>query len=141
MIFVPLSTVTMGTLSQEQMGNGSGIFNLMRNVGGSVGISLVTTLLVRDAQVHQAEMVAHLTPGDIAFGLRSQALFHYLAGRFDQADAAHKAQALMYGELQRQATLWAFVNNFRMLALVCVFCACAVVLFRKVGRRVSGPAH
>ncbi|HEX9022259.1 MAG TPA: DHA2 family efflux MFS transporter permease subunit, partial [Geobacteraceae bacterium] len=134
MIFVPLAAVAMGTLPQAEMGNASGIFNLMRNVGGSVGISAVTTLLTRDAQSHQAYMVSHLTPGDIAFGLRSQALLHYLSGRFDQVDAAHRAQALLYGELLRQSTLWAFVNNFRMLALICLACAGAVVLFKKVRR-------
>ncbi len=141
MIFVPLSAVAMGTLPQAEMGNASGIFNLMRNVGGSVGISAVTTMLIRDAQVHQATMVAHLTPGDIAFGLRSQALLSYLAGHFDQADAARRAQAVMYGELQRQATLWAFVNNFRLLALICLVCAGSVVLFKKVRRARPGPMH
>ncbi len=141
MIFVPLSAVAMGTLPQAEMGNASGIFNLMRNVGGSVGISAVTTMLIRDAQVHQATMVAHLTPGDIAFGLRSQALLSYLAGHFDQADAARRAQAVMYGELQRQATLWAFVNNFRLLALICLVCAGSIVLFKKVRRARPGPMH
>jgi MFS transporter, DHA2 family, multidrug resistance protein len=53
LIFVPLATVTMGGLPNEQMGNAAGIFNLMRNLGGSVGISVVTTMLSRGAQVHQ----------------------------------------------------------------------------------------
>src|SRR5256714_3556815 len=66
-IFVPLTTATMGHLRREQIGNGTGIFNLMRNLGGSFGIALVSTLLVRRAQVHQANMVAHLTPFDPVF--------------------------------------------------------------------------
>src|SRR5205807_4459693 len=61
-IFVPLTTSTMGHLRQEQMGNATGLFNLMRNLGGSFGIALVSTWLVRRAQVHQAIMIAHLTP-------------------------------------------------------------------------------
>ena len=61
-IFVPLTTATMGSLSNEQMGNGAGIFNLMRNIGGSIGISMATTMVVRGTQIHQAQMVAHLTP-------------------------------------------------------------------------------
>ena len=141
MIFVPLSAVAMGGLPQEEMGNASGIFNLMRNVGGSVGISVVTTMLVRDSQAHQAQMVAHLSPGDLAFGLRSQALQRFLEGHFSPLDAAHRAQALLYGELQRQATLWAFVNNFRLLALICLLCALSVVLLKKVRKRPAGPAH
>ena len=139
MIFVPLSAVAMGSLPREEMGNASGIFNLMRNVGGSVGISAVTAMLTRDAQIHQADMISHLTPGDTAFALRSQALQHALSQRFDHADAPHMAQTLVYGELQRQATLWAFVNNFRMLAIICLACAVAVFLLKKVdgGRPIA----
>lgn len=141
MIFVPLSAVAMGTLPQTEIGNASGIFNLMRNVGGSVGISAVTTMLTRNAQVHQADMVAHLTPGDLIFGIRTGALQRYLAGYTDQVDAARQAQGVIYGELQRQATLWAFVNNFRMLALVCVVCAGTVIFFKRVKGGRPGPAH
>src|SRR5216110_2342120 len=60
-VFVPLTTMALGTLSNEQMGNASGVFNLMRNTGGSVGIASVTTLLARGVQIHQAAMVAHVT--------------------------------------------------------------------------------
>ena len=66
-IFVPLTTATMGSLSNEQMGNGAGIFNLMRNIGGSVGISMATTMVARGTQSHQAQMVAHLTPYDFPY--------------------------------------------------------------------------
>src|SRR5205807_453427 len=52
-IFVPLTTMALGTLANEQMGNASGVFNLMRNTGGSVGIAIVTTFLSRGAQMHQ----------------------------------------------------------------------------------------
>lgn len=141
MIFVPLSTVAMGSLPREEMGNASGIFNLMRNVGGSVGISAVTTLLTRDAQVHQAEMVDHLVPGHIAFALRSESLTRYLQRYFDHVEAARKAGGAVYGELERQATLWAFVNNFRMLAFICLACAAAVFLLRKVAPRKPVPPH
>ncbi len=141
MIFVPLSAVAMGTLPREEMGNASGIFNLMRNVGGSVGISAVTTLLIRNAQEHQAQMVAHLTPGELAFGLRTQALQRYLEGHFDRVEAARKAGGMLYGELERQATLWAFVDNFRMLAVICLGCAAAVFLFRRVRGKAPGGGH
>ena len=47
----------------------------------------------------------------------------------------------MYAELRRQATLWAFVNNFRLLALICLVCAGSVVLFKKVRRAKPGPVH
>ena len=63
-IFTPLTTAAMGYLRQEQMANATGIFNLMRNLGGSFGIAFVSTIIVRRAQVHQALMVGHLTPFD-----------------------------------------------------------------------------
>jgi DHA2 family multidrug resistance protein len=141
MLFVPLAAVAMGTLPQAEIGNASGIFNLMRNVGGSVGISIVTTLLIRNAQVNQANMVRHLTPGALPLGSRSQALQHYLAGHFGQVEAAHKAQGMIYGELQRQASLLAFVGNFRMLALICLLCSGLAFLFKKVHSRPAGAMH
>ena len=75
-VFVPVTTAAMGTLPNEQMGNATGIFNLMRNIGGSFGISLATTLVARGAQAHQAAMVAHLTPFDPQFQQR----LHMMAG-------------------------------------------------------------
>ena len=61
-VFVPLTTTAMGGLPNEQMGNGAGLFNLMRNLGGSFGISMATTMVARGAQIHQALMVAHRRP-------------------------------------------------------------------------------
>ena len=142
MLFVPLSTVTMGTLRQEEMGNASGIFNLMRNVGGSVGISAVTTLLARKAQLHQTEMAAHLVPGDLEFGVRTQALQRLLQGYYDQPDASRLAQGRIYQELQRQATLLSYVENFRLLAFVCIFCVAGVFFLRRVkAKGPPGAAH
>jgi DHA2 family multidrug resistance protein len=137
MVFVPLSTTTMGTLSQEEMGNASGIFNLMRNVGGSVGISIVTTLLARKAQLHQSEMSAHLVPSDLNFGVQTKSVQRLLQGYFDRPDAAHMAQGRIYTELQRQASLLAYVENFRMLAFVCFFCVALVFLPKRV--KSKGP--
>jgi len=61
-IFVPLTTMAMGTLPNEQMGNASGVFNLMRNTGGSIGIAAMTTMLSRGSQVHQAALVHNINP-------------------------------------------------------------------------------
>jgi DHA2 family multidrug resistance protein len=74
LIFIALSTMSFATLGREQMGGATGIYNLMRNLGGSVGISMATTLLARRAQVHQNVMVAKMTPYDPAFQQRLEAL-------------------------------------------------------------------
>src|SRR6202034_4360643 len=121
-IFVPLTTTTMGHLRQEQMGNASGLFNLMRNLGGSVGIAFVTTILDRRAQIHQSLMVGHLTPYDPAFRLRIAATAHALTPQSGSYDAMHQAYALVYNTLLEQSRLWAFVDNFRIFGVACLVC-------------------
>ena len=75
-VFVPVTTASVASLPNEQMGNATGIFNLMRNIGGSFGISLATTLVARSAQAHQAMIVGHLTPYDPQY----QHYLHMLTG-------------------------------------------------------------
>ncbi len=136
-IFVPLTTTATGTLSREQMGNAAGIYSLMRNLGGGLGISAVTTLLARGAQQHQAAMVSHLTPYDSAFQQRMQ----QLQGVFgSSAEGVQKAYAAIYGVLVRQANLLAFVDNFRLLTFVCLACIPLVFLLRRVRGGGGGSA-
>ncbi|MBO0799873.1 MAG: DHA2 family efflux MFS transporter permease subunit [Blastocatellia bacterium] len=131
LIFVPLTTMTLGKLSNDQIGNGTGIFNLMRNLGGSIGISLVTTLLDRSAQIHQSLMRSHLTPFDPALRRQIESLTQVLGSE-------QRAYYVIYNTLLRQASLWAYVNNFRLFAAICAICAFSVILFKKV--RATGGA-
>jgi DHA2 family multidrug resistance protein len=133
-IFTPLTTVAVGHLQQAQMGNATGIYNLMRNLGGSFGIAMVTTLLVRRAQVHQALMVAHLTPFDPVYTERLAAATKALTPQSGPVLAHAQAQGLIYGMLQGQASLWAFVENFRLFGLLCLCCLPLIWLFKKVKR-------
>jgi DHA2 family multidrug resistance protein len=139
-IFVPLTTIAMGTLRREQMGNAAGIYSLMRNIGGGLGISVVTTLLARGAQQHQAVMVSHLTPYDSAFQQRLQQLQSALGS---SAAGMQRAYATIYGTLLRQTNLLAFVDNFRLLTFVCLACVPLVFLFKRVrgGGRDSAAMH
>jgi DHA2 family multidrug resistance protein len=139
-VFVPLTTTTMGTLRNEQMGNASAIFNLMRNLGGSIGISAVTTFIARGAQVHQALMVGHLTPYRPAFRLELGQLQQALGPQVGSYLAAHQSQALLYNTLVQQANVWAFVDNFRWVALISLLCLPAVFLFKKVAHPVDAVA-
>ena len=137
-VFVPLTTMSMGTLQNEQIGNASGIYNLMRNTGGSIGIAMMTTFLARGAQSHQATMVSHLTPYEPAYQQQLQQLTNMLARTMDMVSAGHKAVGMMYGTLARQAMLLAFLDNFRLMALLCVLCVPAALLFKRV-RAAKGP--
>jgi DHA2 family multidrug resistance protein len=142
LIFVPLTTICMGTLPNEQMGNATGIYNLMRNLGGGLGIAMVTALLSRSAQTHQATMAAHMTPYDPAFMERLHALTSALTPQLGANAAGQAAYAMIYDELLRQANLWSYVADFRLLAYLCLACMPLVFLFKRVkARRGAVAAH
>jgi len=136
---VPLMTMTMARLRNEQMGNATGLYNLVRNLGGGIGISLATTFLARGAQAHQAMMVSHLTPYDFAYQQRLAAIQAGLAPLTGAPQAQQQAYAAMQGVLLQQATLAAFLSNFRWIALGIAVCGPLVLLMRKaVPRRGPG---
>ncbi len=133
-IFVPLTTATMSQLRQQQIGSATGLYILMQNIGGSIGIALVTTMVARGAQAHQALMVGHLTPTDPVFAQRLAATQHALAQHADPVTASHQAYGLIYGTLNAQAHLWAFVDTFRLFALIVLCCLPLILLFKRVKR-------
>jgi DHA2 family multidrug resistance protein len=135
-IFVPLTTATMSQLRQQEIGSGTGLYNLMLNLGGSIGIALVTTLVARGAQTHQALMVGHLTPADPVFTQRLAAAQHALGQQTDPVTATHQAYGLIYSTLNAQAHLWAFVDTFRMFGLMVLCCLPLILLFKRVKRPV-----
>ena len=136
-IFVPLNSLALGALRPEQMSNASGIFNLMRNVGGSVGISLVTTLAARSAQAHQAVLATHLTPYDPAYQTTFHALQGAMAVHAGAADAQQQAIGAMYQLLGQQSNFLAYLDNFRWFGLLCMACIAATFLLKKT--KISGP--
>ena len=139
-VFVPLTVMATGTLSNEQIGNATGIYNLMRNVGGSFGIAMVTTLLARGAQAHQAAMVTHLTPYDPVFRERLSEMIANFAAHGNVVTATQQAYGTIYQTLGRQAMLLAYIDNFRLLALLCLICLPAGFLFKKVRARAGATA-
>jgi drug resistance transporter, EmrB/QacA subfamily len=139
-VFVPLTIMATGTLTNEQIGNATGIFNLMRNIGGSFGIAAVSTMLARSAQVHQAAMVQHLTPYDPAYQQRLHDLTSALAARGNPMTAAQQAYVAIYQTLAQQATLLAYIDNFRLLAFLCLVCVPAALLFKRVKAGRQAPA-
>ena len=142
-IFVPLTTTTMSQLAQQQIGNASGLYNLMRNLGGSIGIAFVTTMLARGAQVHQALMVGHLTPTDPVFVQRLAATKNALAQQYDPVTANTMAYATIYNTLDHQAHLWAFVDVFMLFGFLALGGIPLILLFKKIkaAPKPSAPAH
>lgn len=140
-IFVPLTTLAVGRLRNEQMGNATAIFNLVRNVGGSIGISAWTTYLVRGAQRNQAIMVAHLTPYDPTYQHYLAALQAGFASLTGAANAHWQAHAAIYDILLQQSALLAFVHTYRWLAIAVIACLPITFLLKKVAARGPLPAH
>ena len=141
MIFVPLSTISTGALPNEQIGSGTGIYNLMRNLGGSIGISVVTSVVARRAQAHQTTLVAHITAYDQAVQQHLASMQHALAPASGSVQAAQQALGASYQAVIRQSTLLAYIDDFRWLALVSVFCLIAVFFLKRVPRQRPGMAH
>ncbi len=135
-IFVPLTTMAMGTLPNEQMGNASGVFNLMRNTGGSIGIAAMTTMLSRGSQIHQAALVRNVNPYDPEVQQRVQQLTHALPGNA----GAQGAYGVIYGLVARQSMVLSYIDNFRMLAFLSFLCVPAVFLFKRVRKKQGAVA-
>jgi len=131
-IFVPLTTATMSQLRQQQIGSATGLYNLMLNIGGSIGIATVTTMIARGSQAHQALMVGHLTPTDPAFRERLAGAQAMLARHSDPVTATHQAYAIIYNILNQQAHLWAFVDIFRVFGLMVLCCVPLIFLFKRI---------
>ncbi|MBU6408901.1 MAG: DHA2 family efflux MFS transporter permease subunit [Verrucomicrobia bacterium] len=129
-IFVPLTTVTMSQLRQRDIGSGTGLYNLMLNLGGSVGIALVTTLVARRTQVHQALLAGHLTPSNPLFTRRFGAARTMLERHGDPVAAIHRAWAIFYNVLNRQSHLWGFVDTFRYFGLLVLCCVPLIFLLK-----------
>jgi MFS transporter, DHA2 family, multidrug resistance protein len=131
-IFVPLNTLAFGALKREELGNASGIFNLMRNAGASVGISLVTTLNERHAQLHQSTLVANLTPYDSAYQSSLQTMATTFGAYGDPVTAQQQAVGSLYNTVLTQANLLAYLDNFRFFALVSLIGLVGTLLFKNV---------
>ena len=142
LIFVPLTTSAMGTLAREQIGNATGIFNLMRNVGGSIGIASITTFVARTAQSNQNVLSAHTSQFNPQFQQRLAELQSMLSHKVGAWEAARQARGILYRMLSQQAELTSYIHNFRFLGIVCLVCAPMVLLFKKVSSsKAETAAH
>jgi DHA2 family multidrug resistance protein len=138
-VFVPLATMSTSTLTREEMGNATGLFNMLRNIGGSIGIAMASTALIRRAAFHQVQIGANLTASTYAVQQKSAAMAGYLSHQLGPAAARPGTMALLYGMLEQQAALKAYVDVFRWTALLAFFCAAAVWLFNKPPKNAAPP--
>jgi DHA2 family multidrug resistance protein len=138
-LFVPINTMAFYFISKEKTNNATGIINLARNVGGSVGISLVATMLSRGAQAHQAYLTGHVNPLDPAYRAQLSGLTATLMAKgMSMTAATSQAQGLIYGMVQRQASMLAFVDNFRLLGAAMLIIIPLLFLMKKTAPHKGG---
>jgi DHA2 family multidrug resistance protein len=115
-LFVPINTAAYAFLPKEKNNAASGLMNLARNIGGSVGISIVTTMLDRRQQYHLNRMSSHLSSANPAVQSTIQGTTQALMTRgFSATEAMHRAYAIMQANVFRQASMLAYIDNFWLL--------------------------
>jgi DHA2 family multidrug resistance protein len=138
---VPLMTVAMGMLKPQQMGNATGIFALARNLAGSIGIAMVTAQATRGAQTHQAALLNHVTPYDLAYQTAVQTAQAALAPQVGAMQAQGLTDGGIYQSLMRQSSMLAYLDDFRWLALICFIFIPLVLLLKRVVTKEPLIAH
>src|SRR5438552_766985 len=126
-IFVPLSTLALATIRRDKLVNATAVYGVLRNLGGSVGIALVTPLLAQRSQFHQSTLVSHVNVWDAETAERLRRWISHFATRgSDSFTAERQAMAMVYRETIDQAQLLAYMDDFWMLAVM--FAAVPLVL-------------
>ena len=141
-VFVPLTTLAMSRLRKQEMGNASGIYNLVRNIGGSIGIAALTANLVRSSQIHQNYMGANLTASSPLAANAVQGLAaRFQTGGADAVLAHREALGALYGSLQQQSAVLAYADNFRLLGYLSLLCIPLVLLLARPQHATANAAE
>jgi DHA2 family multidrug resistance protein len=131
-LFVPINTAAYAFLPRDKNNAASGLMNLARNIGGSVGISFVTTMLDRRTQAHLTDFASHLNNGNAALQSMTQGASQAMrAHGASAAGATQQAYALVQGVVQRQATMLAYIDCFWLLGVAILAMVPIVFLMKK----------
>ena len=142
MLFVPLTMVAMDAIPRERMGNATSLFNLMRNIGGSIGIAITGTMLARNSQATTAVLGSNVTMYDPATQLRfAQLKAAFMAAGADAVTASDRAYAALFGMVQRQASMVTFVGIFQLLAIMFVALVPLVLIMKRPRGAPPVAAH
>ena len=138
-LFIPLTTLTLSGIRKEEMGNATAIFNLLRNLGASFGVAIVTTILVRRAQFHQVHLVEHLNPFDRNFQLAVPQISQILQDKgFISFPPNQGSLSVIYSQLIKQASMLSFNDVFYLLSIMILLILPLVLLMKKGKADVPG---
>ena len=139
LLFVPLTTITNDPIAPQNMGNATSIFNLMRNIGGSVGIASVTTIVARSQQLQLNNLVHNMNRNDPrTWQMMTGAKAMFMAKGADQHTAQLRAYRSMWGMVMQQATMLSFIRTFQILAALFALCLPLIFLMRKPKHHEKG---
>jgi MFS transporter, DHA2 family, multidrug resistance protein len=143
LVFAPLSAVATAGIEAENAGSASGLFNMMRNLGGAVGIALLQTLLTKREQYHSNVLMQSVSLLEQATRARIEKLTQYFMvhGVLDPGDASHRAFVAVGKIVQKQAFILAFGDMFFLLGVALIAALAASLLLKKPGHLESGGAH
>jgi len=142
-LFIPINVSAFAYVPREKTNMGTGIINLARNIGASVGIATVTTMLARRTQAHQVRLADHVNTFSAAYhNMLHGTQVKLVAAGSSVAHATNQAQQMIYGTVQRQAAMLAFIDNFKMLGVVLFAVLPVLLLLKKPSKRSgSAPVH
>jgi DHA2 family multidrug resistance protein len=139
LLFVPLTTVSMDPIPRERMGNATSLFNLMRNLGGSIGIAVTGTMLARQQRAMTVIFGSNVNPYDtVSQSYFAQMRAAFMAAGADAVTATNRAYAALSGLVQRHAAMVAFVWLFQLLGVMFLVLL-PLVLLMKRPRSGAGP--
>ncbi len=143
LVFVPLTTTSMSRIPKETMGNATSLFNLVRNLGGSIGISAVNTVQLRRQQKNIDILGAHVNPYNASArqmlgGLKQM----FMSRGGDAVNAAHQARELVFRMVEQQASMLAYNTVFRLLGgLFLLLIPFIFLMHRPSAKEAPAPMH
>jgi DHA2 family multidrug resistance protein len=141
LVFVPLTTITMSGIAKEKMGNATSLFNLVRNLGGSIGISAVQTMEVRLQQTNTNVLGAHVNP----FSTAARNMMNMMEGMMvsrggDAVAAAQQARAMVFGLVQREAAMISYNTIFKSLGILFIALLPFILIMRRPSQKAPAVA-
>jgi DHA2 family multidrug resistance protein len=143
LVFAPLSAVATAGIEAENAGSASALFNMMRNLGGAIGIAALQTFLSKREQFHSNILSTPVSLFEQATRDRLARLTSYFLshGISDVATAQHKAVVALALRLRQQATIMAFSDTFYVLGIALIIALIATLMLKKPGHIPAGGAH
>jgi len=143
LVFAPLSAVATAGIEAENAGSASALFNMMRNLGGAIGIAALQTLLTKREQYHSNVLMQSVSIFEQATRTRIEQLTQYFTnhGVIDRVDAVHRAYVALGHIVQKQAFILAFSDTFYLLGVALIVALMAALLLKKPDHLEIGGAH